>query len=120
MPNALQTPDAIMATLDQIKDPCSVANGTPMGLAEMGLIGALDIMATGEVAIEMRLTSPFCHMIGFFKTEAERLLMNLPGVTSVSLRGDNGLDWSPEHMTPVAQARRAHRLKSMQANAISN
>ena len=105
---------AMMAQLDEIKDPCSVASGVPMGLSEMGLIGSLSMDEAGVVAIEMRLTAPFCHMIGFFKVEAKRRLMTLPGVTDVQLSGDLGLDWSPERISPAAQARRSAFLERMQ------
>lgn len=98
---------AILAALDEIKDPCSVANGTPMGLAEMGLIKTLDITDEGDVAIGLRLTSPFCHMIGFFKVEAQTRLMALPGITKVVLSADQGLDWSPQMIGTAGQARRA-------------
>lgn len=104
----------ILAMLDEIKDPCSVANGTPIGLTSMGLIGALDVSDAGEVSIRLRLTSPFCHMIGFFKVEAERLLKSLPGINSVALTADNGLDWSPEMMSLAAQEQRAARLNLME------
>lgn len=106
---------AIMAELDEIKDPCSVASGVPMGLAELGLIDTIDISPEGDIAIRLRLTSPFCHMIGFFKTEVQRRVMGLPGVASVSLSADNGLDWSPDRIAPAAQARRAVQLGKMQA-----
>jgi metal-sulfur cluster biosynthetic enzyme len=107
---------AILAELDEIKDPCSMASGVPMGLAEMGLIDTLEISPGGEVVIRLRLTSPFCHMIGFFKTEAQRRVMTLPGITGVSLSADNGLDWSPDRISPAAQARRAGQLKAMQSH----
>ena len=104
----------ILAMLDEIKDPCSVANGTPIGLTSMGLIGALDVSDAGEVSIRLQLTSPFCHMVGFFKVEAERLIKNLPGINSVSLTADNGLDWSPEMMSVSAQKQRTARLKRIE------
>ena len=104
----------ILAMLDEIKDPCSVANGTPIGLASMGLIGALDLSDAGEVSIRLRLTSPFCHMVGFFKVEAERLIKKKPGIKSVSLTADNGLDWSPEMMSVSAQEQRTARLKRIE------
>jgi metal-sulfur cluster biosynthetic enzyme len=114
MPDAVDhRRDAILAELDEIKDPCSMASGVPMGLAEMGLIDTLEISAGGEVAIRLRLTSPFCHMIGFFKVEAQRRVMGMPGVTSVTLSADNGLDWSPDRISPAAQARRAGQLNAM-------
>lgn len=104
----------VIAELDEIKDPCSMASGVPMGLSEMGLIGDLGITSDGEVAIKLRLTSPFCHMIGFFKVEAEQRLMKLPGVTAVSICADNGLDWSPAMISDTAQQKRSERLNQMQ------
>lgn len=110
---------AIIAALDEIKDPCSVANGTPMGLAEMGLIKALDFGEDGEVTIELRLTSPFCHMIGFFKVEAQARLMALPGVTRVVLSADQGLDWSPGMISAAGQARRSALAQTKSAGRAS-
>lgn len=100
----------IRAQLDLIHDPCSVAAGTPMGLTEMGLVGGVTISPDGDVHIDLRLTSPFCHMIPFFTAEAVRLISALPGVRAVTLQGDMGLDWSPSHIAPAAQARRMLRL----------
>lgn len=107
--------DRIVAALDEIKDPCSLAAGTPLGLAEMGLVKDVAIGPDGEVAIHLRLTSPFCHMIGFFKVEAIRLVGALPGVSSVELRADNGLDWSPSDMAAAAHAKRGHHLQRMES-----
>lgn len=105
--------EQITAQLDEIKDPCSLAAGTPMGLAEMGLVDAVEISETGAVLVKLRLTSPFCHMIGYFTKEVSRRIKALPGVTAVDLQADNGLDWSPSRISPAATARRdqyLHRL----------
>jgi metal-sulfur cluster biosynthetic enzyme len=99
--------DQILAALDEIKDPCSVASGTPLGLVEMGLIKQLDISSEGAVEIQLCLTAPFCHMIAFFKAETTARVGAIPGVSAVLLATDNGLDWSPERMSPAVQARRA-------------
>jgi len=107
--------EQIVAVLDEIKDPCSLAARTPLGLAEMGLVKDVVIGPDGQVTIDLRLTSPFCHMIGFFKTEAIRLVGALPGVRSVELRADNGLDWSPRDMTAAAHAKRGLHLQRMEA-----
>lgn len=77
--------ERVTAALDEIKDPCSLAAGTPLGLAEMGLVKEIRIGVDGAVAVNLRLTSPFCHMIGFFKTEAIARIGRLPGVVSVTL-----------------------------------
>lgn len=104
----------IRATLDEIKDPCSLAVGTPLGLSEMGLVKDVAIGGDGAVRIALRLTSPFCHMIGFFKAEAIRRVGALEGVSSVELAADSGLDWSPADISPAGQARRADRLRAME------
>lgn len=109
--------ERITAALDEIKDPCSLAAGTPLGLAEMGLVKEIRIGVDGAVAVDLRLTSPFCHMIGFFKTEAIARIGRLPGVVSVTLNADNGLDWSPRDISPAAAERRQLHLQRMEATA---
>jgi metal-sulfur cluster biosynthetic enzyme len=104
----------ITSELNEIKDPCSLAAGTPFGLEEMGLVDSVDISDGGEVLVKLRLTSPFCHMIGYFKVEAQRRLLALPGVSEVALEADNGLDWSPARISSAAQARRATHISGMQ------
>ena len=86
-----------------------------VGLAELGLVDTIDISPQGDVAIRLRLTSPFCHMIGFFKTEVQRRVLALPGIIGVSLSADNGLDWSADRIAPAAQARRAEQLQKMES-----
>lgn len=100
----------ILERLNRIQDPCSVAGGSPMGLTEMGLVGSVQIGDDGDVAVRLRLTSPFCHMIAFMQTEAQNQVGSPPGVRSVRVTGDQGLDWSPDLISPEAQARRRRRL----------
>ena len=104
----------VLAQLDEIEDPCSVASGTPMGLVEMGLVDSVNVSAGGLVEVNLRLTSPLCHMIGFFKVEAVRRLASLAGVTGVALHADMGLDWSSDRMSAVAQGRRAQRVRRLE------
>ena len=114
-PDAATLALMICRELDGIKDPCSVASGVPLGLDEMGLVDQVEIDAGGAVTLKLRLTSPFCHMIGFFKTEAARRVGALPGVTTVTLEADNGLDWSPSRISIAGQARREAHLARMRA-----
>jgi metal-sulfur cluster biosynthetic enzyme len=103
----------IASELDQIFDPCSVGTGSPMGMVEMGLIRSIDIAPDGRVAIELRLTSPFCEMIGFLKSEALAKVAALEGVNSVVVTSDSGFDWTPDAMSPAGQVKRAHRLEQL-------
>jgi metal-sulfur cluster biosynthetic enzyme len=106
----------IRQRLDSIGDPCSVAHGTPMGLSEMGLVRNVEVDGEGHVLIELRLTSPTCMMIGYFDVEASRRVSEIPGVTTVEVRADHGLDWLPSMMSESAQRR---RRASLQARGMS-
>ena len=97
---------AIREILDTIGDPCSVSVGVPMGLHEMGLVEDIDIDDKGAVVLRMRLTSPLCHMIGYFNVEIEDRLLALEGVRTVEITTDRGLDWTADHMTEAARERR--------------
>jgi len=114
-PQALR--EQILQRLDDIHDPCSVAGGMPLGLGEMGLVESVEISASGDVEISLRLTSPFCEMIAFMKTEAIARVEALDGVRSVEVTGDAGLDWSPSMMSPDAQRRRRARIDAVQLAA---
>lgn len=108
--------DDIFRVLDEIKDPCSVGFGDPMGLAEMGLIRSVDISPAGDVSVCLRLTSPFCEMIGFFTNTAIDKIQELPSVSSVVIEADSGFDWSPEFMSPARQEQRQVRLRTLRVS----
>lgn len=112
----------VRARLDRVKDPCSVTAGTPMGLDEMGLVRSVDVSADGDgdVSIVLRLTSPFCEMIGFLKSSAIGEVEQLPGVASVTVESDSGFDWSPEDMAPHLQRRREERLSAVRADVAAH
>lgn len=106
----------VFRVLDEIKDPCSVGFGDPMGLVEMGLVRSVEISPGGDVNVCLRLTSPFCEMIGFFKNTAVDKIRDLPSVGSVAVETDSGFDWSPEFMSPARQQRRRERLQLLQVS----
>ena len=107
--------NTVLERLNEIQDPCSVAAGTSIGLTEMGLVDAVTVSADGDVRINLRLTSPTCNMLGFMAEEAHARVRGLPGVRSVDVVADAGLDWSPSMMAPAAQQRRRERLIALQA-----
>lgn len=104
---------AVLGLLDEIYDPCSVATGLRMGLVEMGLVESVEISEAGDVDIRLRLTSPFCEMIGFMKGEAIDKISRLPEAKSITIHADAGLDWSSEMMTAAARRRRNERLRQL-------
>lgn len=102
---------AIRRALNTIGDPCSAGCGTPMGIEEMGLVEAVDVDDAGNVVIRLRLTSPTCHMVSYFKVESEERALKVAGVRSVRATSDIGLDWTPDMMSPAATARRRAALR---------
>lgn len=107
--------DQVLACLDEVKDPCSVANGTPEGLADMGIIKSVDITPAGDVTICLRLTSPFCEMLGFMRRAIFEKLAAVDGIGEVEILTDSGMDWSVREMSPAAQRRREARLEVLRS-----
>ena len=114
---ASSRPDLVRETyrvLDEIYDPCSVATAVPLGLAEMGVVKAVEASQEGRVVITLRLTSPFCEMMPYMRTESVRKVQALDGVTTCVVEHDSGLDWNHDMMAPDARERRQLRFLTLQ------
>lgn len=105
---------AILARLNAISDPCSVASGQPLGLADMGLIDSVEVSPDGTATVDLRLTSPCCMMIGFFVTEIRKALTGVDGITDVVVKHDIGERWDPDMIAPAHLARRRERFARME------
>lgn len=102
---------SIRACADEVKDPCSLATDLPLGLDEMGLVERVEVGGEGDVEIALRLTSPTCVMVGYFRQELVDRVTDLSGVRSVEVRFDRGLDWAPSHMSERVKRLREARLR---------
>ena len=78
--------ERVVAALQSIHDP-----EIPVNIHELGLIYKLDISPTGEVAIDMTLTSPNCPVAGALVGEVQRKVAAVPGVSSAKV----ALVWEP-------------------------
>ena len=97
--------DRVRERLREVVDPCSAATGSNLDIVEMGLVKSIDV--DGEsVRVEMRLTTPMCHMVPYFNKEVEERVRDLPGIESVEFETDGGFEWSEEMMSDEAQRRR--------------
>jgi metal-sulfur cluster biosynthetic enzyme len=106
---------AVMACLDTIVDPCSSATVEPMSLVAMGLIRGVRISSSGEVDVDLRLTSPSCFMVAHMSRAAVTGISAIPGVSAVRVHADEGLDWTPEFIHPETAQRRRHGLRLLHA-----
>lgn len=99
---------AVLARLETIVDPCSVAAGAPAGLVSMGLVGGVSAEPReGGIHLEvtLRVTEPACLMGAIFEANARRELAALPGVASVEVRVDRTHLWSPDDMAAAYRRR---------------
>ena len=106
----LDSPEAVEAfarrMADEVHDPCSMAIGLRIGLAEMGLIRHLwvDRDAAGwRVRMQLRLTSPGCQYFYYFRESLEERIGAHPAVASVEILWDQIFDWTPEDFAPSAR-----------------
>ena len=81
------------------------ADGVNLDIVETGLLDTVDIDG-GHVAVRMRLTTLACHMVSYFVREVEERVGDLPGVDSVELETDLGMEWTEDMMSDAARARR--------------
>ena len=108
------TEAAVKDCLREIVDPCSAATGSNLNMVEMGLVKAIEI-GDGRVDVEMHLTTPMCHMIPYFKKEAEARIGDLDGVESVELTTDDGTEWTEAYMSEEAARKRQAVLDDQRA-----
>jgi metal-sulfur cluster biosynthetic enzyme len=105
---------AVLAQADAIADPCSVASGLDLGLAEMGLIRDVRITEGDrglEVGITLRLTAPGCFYYLYFERELTNRIGALPGIAGVTVVRDAAYDWTEDDIAPRARTRLRERRR---------
>ena len=113
----------VLDAANEIHDPCGLAYGHAIGLADMGLIRALDVQESvggWRVDVTLRLTAPTCLYYFYFERELRFRLEGIDGVVGVEIRWDQVYDWTPDALAPSARARleeaRARTLARLEAN----
>jgi metal-sulfur cluster biosynthetic enzyme len=98
----------VLAAINGIVDPCSAAIRVPIGIADLGLVEALELDG-GRVEVVLITTSPFCMFVGLFQEEVERRVSAMPWVESVHVRLNGEPIWEESRMTSAARAELAER-----------
>jgi metal-sulfur cluster biosynthetic enzyme len=60
----------------------------------MGMVENVEL-ASGNVVVALRITSPMCRALPYFEMEIERVLAGIPGMVSVKCTFDHGGNWQP-------------------------
>jgi metal-sulfur cluster biosynthetic enzyme len=120
MPGPLE--QRILAAIDAVQDPCSLAQNVPVGLTEMGLVSAVEVAEPGadgrrDVALTLRVTAPGCMYVPFMDRSIKAAVGELEGVGEITTDWDPDADWSPADIAAPAQARiaesRERRLRTL-------
>jgi metal-sulfur cluster biosynthetic enzyme len=94
----------VRAALATVVDPCSIATGVPVSLADMGLLRDVAVQ-DGDVTVTLILTSPICWQAGLIVEAVEAAVRALAGVRSVRCTVDHDAEWLPTAMAPAARRR---------------
>lgn len=90
--------DRIVEVLKTVYDP-----EIPVNIWELGLIYKLDVNESGEVYLEMTLTSPMCPVAESLPPEVQAKVSRVPGVSSAQVEIVWDPPWSMEKMTEAAR-----------------
>lgn len=75
----------------------------PVNIYEMGLIYDIDVRPSGDVVLNMTLTSPACPVAGSLPPEVQAKLAAIPGVKSAQVEVVWDPPWTPERMSEAAK-----------------
>ncbi|MFO1519146.1 MAG: SUF system Fe-S cluster assembly protein [bacterium] len=75
----------------------------PVDIYELGLIYKIDAEVSGQVNLQMTLTSPSCPVAGSLPGEVETKIKGIPGVTEAKVELVWEPPWTPEKMTEAAK-----------------
>ena len=99
--DAIDTDDLRERILEMLKtcyDP-----EIPVDIYELGLIYKVDVAPTGNVAIDMTLTSPACPVAGSLPGEVEIKVKSVAGVHDVALELVWDPPWDKDRMSDAAK-----------------
>lgn len=95
----MQTPESIRKALRQVKDP-----ELNLNIIDIGLVYGIDINDTGDVHVQMTLTSPGCPAGAEIMGDVKNVVSDLEGVQSVDVELVWDPYWTPEKMDPRVKA----------------
>ena len=75
------TPQQVLDVLAKIQDP-----DLGRDVVSLGMIKELDVSPQGKVSFTFELTTPACPVRDRFKTQAQDLVGDIPGVSGVEVR----------------------------------
>lgn len=96
--NDLNLQEAVTTVLKDIYDP-----EIPVNIYDLGLIYDLSVDQEGQVAINMTLTSPMCPVAQTFPQTVQDRVLQVEGVTGVTVELVWEPPWTKDMMSEAAQ-----------------
>lgn len=102
--------ELVMSASNEIYDPCGLAQGASIGMADMGLIRSVEATRTQcgqwHVKVTIRFTSPGCFYFGYFERRLAEVLEPYQEL-DLAVEWDDRLDWTPADLAPSARLKLA-------------
>jgi metal-sulfur cluster biosynthetic enzyme len=95
----MQTPETVRKALRAVKDP-----ELNLNIIDIGLVYEIDVAESGDVQIQMTLTSPGCPSGAEIMGDVKNVASELEGVRSVEIELVWEPFWTPERMDPRVKA----------------
>jgi metal-sulfur cluster biosynthetic enzyme len=100
----------VRAAIDEVKDPCSLAQAVPVGISEMGMVTDVRLGEPGvdgrrDVELVLRVTAPGCMYVPFMDKSIKTAIAEVPEIGEVSIDWDPDADWRPGDIAAPAQKR---------------
>jgi metal-sulfur cluster biosynthetic enzyme len=93
------TSELVRKALRAVKDP-----ELNLNIMDIGLVYDVEVSETGQVRVDMTLTSPGCPAGGEILDDVKRVVSDLEGVTGVEVELVWDPYWTPEKMDPRVRA----------------
>lgn len=90
--------EPVVAALQGVYDP-----EIPLNIYDLGLIYRIDLDESGDVVIDMTLTSPSCPVAGMMPLMVKNAVGQVDGVGLIQVNMVWEPPWSPEHLSDEAR-----------------
>lgn len=107
---AAELRERVLAAIDSIQDPCSLAQAIPVGLSEMGLVTDVRLGEPGadgrrNLALTLRVTAPGCMYVPFMDRSIRAAVGELEEIGEITTDWDPDADWSLDDIAAPARQR---------------
>lgn len=114
--------ERVRAAIDEVKDPCSLAQAVPIGISEMGMVTDVRLGDPGDdgrrdLHLVLRVTAPGCMYVPFMDSSIRAAVGELDEVGEIAIEWDPDADWRPADIAGPARRRIQEARRARLASA---